>query len=157
MQCDMCGKDVSDYELTNAIIEGTKLRVCDKCSKFGKVLKSPLNSFNRNNDKTPQFKQIKTEPEYEEMIVENYSEIIKSAREKKNIKQEDFANLINEKESLIHKIETGHMEPNIKMARKIEKFLGITLIKEVELGGSINISKDKKFTSLTIGDIIKFK
>ncbi len=62
---------------------------------------------------------------------------------------------INEKESLIHQIETGRFEPNIALTRKLEKFLKIKLIEEHE---EIHKGKTKiKTDKFTIGDFIKVK
>lgn len=153
MACDMCGKEVENSKLFYAKVEGTMLRICDGCTKFGKIVK-------RVEEERVQVKQQarfipKSEEEIEDMIVEDYAQLIKLAREKKGIKQEDFAKQINEKESLIHKIETGHMEPNIKLANKIEQFLGIHLVEEVQLQNHRDHTKKENLNNFTIGDIIK--
>lgn len=147
----MCGQDTQLYK---SDVEGTILNVCKKCSNFGKVI-----SVVKKEIKEEKKKVITREKESEDeiilTIVGGYGEIIKNKREKLGIKQEDFAKKINEKASLMHKIETNHFEPNISLARKIEKVLHVSLI-EIE---SIKPSKldTSKSEGLTIGDFIKVK
>ena len=151
-RCDMCGKDTY---LVIALIEGTELRVSDKCTKFGKIIRKvkapkPVKNIKKSI-------RIKEEPEEEiiERFIDGYGKIIKESREKLKIKQEDFAKRINEKTSLIHGIESEHHEPSIKLAKKIEKFLKIELIEEEKLEGTD--LKHEKAEAFTIGDIIKSK
>ena len=148
-RCDLCGKE---KDLVIALIENTELNVCKNCSKFGKV-KRKANIF------TPiqKSKKIEKEPEEEvtERIIKGYGKLIKDAREKLNLKQEEFAKKINEKVSLIHNIESEHHELSIKLAQKIEKFLKIKLIEETKLENpEFKTTKSERFT---IGDIIKPK
>ena len=93
--------------------------------------------------------------EISEDVVSNYSELIKKAREKKGLKQDDLAKNIAEKESTIHKIETGALKPSFNLARKLELFLGIKLIGISEEKREINLNL--KDNSLTIGDLIKIR
>ena len=145
--CDMCGKET---KLIVALIENTELNVCEKCGKFGKTIRK--DNYIPKTKKTV-IKEI--EEEVIERIVKGYCTLIKEARERINLKQEDFAKKINEKVSLIHNIESGHHEPNIKLAQKIEKFLKIELIEEKKLEKTE--LKTTKSETLTIGDLIKLK
>ena len=144
MQCELCG---SNKTLVKALIEGSTLNVCTDCSKFGKVI---------SQHKIEKIEKIKqTKPEEIEIIIDGYSKLIKNAREKLNLKQEELAKKISEKVSVIHLIETGHLEPNIDLAKKLERFLNIKLIKTIK-----EVSMNKKIiksSTLTIGDIIKMK
>ncbi len=147
--CDMCGKET---RLITSLIEGTELNVCEKCGKFGKTI--------RKENYIPQVKkQRRKEKEIEEetiqRIVKGYGKLIKEAREKINLKQDDFAKKINVKASLIHNTESEHHEPNIKLAQKIEKFLKIKLIEEKTLEKTE--LKTTQSGPLTIGDLIKLK
>ena len=69
--------------------------------------------------------------------------------------QKDLAMKLNEKESIIHSIESGRMEPELSLAMKLETFLKINLIETVDEspGKQAKVSK----TGLTIGDMLKFK
>ena len=149
MQCEMCG---SEKDLVRAKIEGTELKVCRKCSEFGKVLGPVIKEV---EEKKPENIE-EEEPEVVEMVVSNFSEIIRNKREKLRLNQKDFARKLNEKESIIHKIENSSFKPSLSMARKLESLLNIKLIEEY---AETKIKGDKKIEgkSLTIGDLIKIK
>lgn len=154
MPCEMCGQEAPLYK---AEVEGTTLNVCKKCAKYGKILQKPQQKNKKKKEKTTN-KQTKTTPEPEEpvkAIIPDYPQKIKKAREKKGLKQEELAQKINEKNSLIHKLETGHFEPNLKLAQKISQFLNIKLIEKREPQKTkIKKKKEKSSSSLTIGDLI---
>ncbi len=152
--CDMCG---SESNLFRTEIEGTMLNVCKNCSKFGKV-KSAL--LIKENIKKSQKQEFTPRPPISkeqllQKLVDNFSEIIKKKRESLNLKQEEFAKKINEKVSLIQKIESGNFTPSIKFARKIEKFLKITLIEQYTSDKPEFGTSDSP--NFTLGDYIKIK
>lgn len=150
MNCDMCGKESN---LFRTDVEGSTLNLCNECSKFGKVI-SAVRVQVQEKKKESKIESVKDE-EFVLAITSNYGELIKSKREKLGIKQEDFAKKINEKASLIHKIEINQFEPPISLARKIEKFLHVNLIEQQELkAGKLDKAKSEGFT---IGDFIKVK
>jgi len=147
-RCDMCGTETN---LVVATIEGTEMNVCNECGKFGKVIRriqEPRQAPSPIMKKQPEEEKV-------ERVVGGYGKQIKESREKKGLTQEEFAKKINEKVSLIHKIESEHQVPSISLAQKIGKFLGIVLI-EQEKPQEGNFSKSTS-DALTIGDLIKLK
>ena len=146
MQCDICGKEKMLYRVK---VERTVMNVCGECKKFGAEITIPVHSkkFSEENKSFLDTGELET-------IMHDYAKRIKDARESMKLKQEDFAKKINEKESLIHQIETGHFEPSIGLARKLEKFLGIKLIEAVKAD---NIDKKVKNEDdiLTLGHLLK--
>lgn len=152
MQCDMCG---SEKNLVDAIVEGVMMKVCDNCAKYGDVV--PI----RGGEDTPRMPMVKRpapvkdEKEFD-YVLEKYAEMVKKAREKKGLKQEEVAKAIAEKESVIHNIESGHLRPSIKLAKKIGAFLGVNLIVKEEKKLD---KKDINFKDpgVTIGDLLKGK
>jgi len=152
MNCEMCGSETTLYK---TLIEGTELNVCKECAKFGKII-APIRVEVKETKKTEK-KDIPKGPEREiiQVLIQKYGEKIKKAREQLGLKQKDFAKKINEKESLIHNIEIGRFEPNIDLARKIERFLKIKLIEQHE--EVKDRLKKTKTDELTIGDLIKIK
>jgi len=148
--CEICGQDT---DLLQAEIEGMEMSVCSKCTQFGQIKKRP--QIKEQIAQRTFKKSTRSEPHLEmtETIVSDYAQKIRKAREKLGLKQEDFAKRINEKESLLHKMETGSFEPNISLAKKLQKLLNIKLIEKIE---------EKRLTpskisseGLTIGDLIK--
>ncbi len=144
--CDICGRDMN---LVKVKVEDVILNVCKNCSNFGEVIKEEkVRKVIR--------KETKFKNEDIEVIVSDYSKKIKEARESRNLTQKEVGEKLAEKESVIHKIESGNLEPSLELARKIEKFFGIRLIeiyKEEVKKEKINF----KNSGLTIGDLLKMK
>lgn len=142
--CELCGKD---GPVITAVVEGSQMTVCQACGKFGKIIQRPVGIVGRAS--------VVKAPEVSEVVVSEYAQLIRSAREKSGMTQKDFAMKLNEKESVIHKLENGQFVPPISMARKLEKMLHVKLVvveeeEEVEAG-------KKGSGPLTIGDIIASK
>ena len=120
MRCELCGKET---ELFTAVVEGSQMQVCSQCGTHGKVLQRV---------KPPIKRAIVKQEAPTERIVSDYAELIRTARENQGLTQKDFALKITVKESLVHKMETGHYEPPIDLAKKLEKILHIKLITMLE-------------------------
>ena len=149
----MCGKE---DRLFKTEVEGTELSVCKACSKYGKIIAPVRVKVKEERKPEKVIEEVEeTGKDVKFAIVDDYANIIKRAREKLGIKQEDFAKKIGEKESLVHKIETGHFEPSIGLAVKIERFLKIKLIEQYE--ESHIDKKEVESAGFTIGDILKTK
>ncbi len=150
----MCGKPAED--LARALIERVELEVCMDCSKFGKVIAQVRRPSAREQGRQ-WIKKHAQQPKEEkiELIVEDYAELIKKKRESLGLSQKDFAVKINEKESLVHKIETGAFEPPIALAKKLEKILHVKLI-EGHDEKFVN-SRSEKGAGFTLGDFIRLK
>ena len=146
MECELCGKK---EELYNAIIESVELNVCIACSSLGKVVGKIEKKI------TPKIRYNQIIKEEIETIVENYASKIRNSRESMGLNQKEFAIKINEKESVVHKLETGSMKLSLDLARKLEKNLKLKLIEKFQEESYSN--KDISTEDLTIGDLIKFK
>lgn len=151
--CDMCG---SAKDLVKAVIEGAELDVCPNCAKFGKIIVKPQKKFFKNIETRRQTAPVKR-TETIQVIVPNFGQLIKNAREKKGIKQEELAKKIAEKESLVNKIEAGHLKPSISAARKLEQFLNITLIEQHEEKHQPLIKGSERKDTFTMADFVKIK
>ena len=151
--CEMCGSTVS--RLVSAKIEGTIMKVCPNCARYGSQLEPPSQRVNNFTASRP--KRVFVNPDDNRVIVKNYSSVIKNARESKGLKQEQVAKQLNEKESLIHSIESGHLSPSFKTARKLEKFFGIRLIEDIPSlpDESEDALESQGAEPLTMGDLLK--
>ena len=157
MQCEMCGTEAQ--ELFRVDVEGAKLNICKKCSRYGKVLETvrapviPQAKRSVQVSRAPSPKRIDTEVIF--VITPDYPSRLKNAREALGMKQEDLAKKINERETLIHKLETGAIEPNLVLARKLERFLGVKLVEEHQEDSKL-VTPLKK-GDVTLGDFARIK
>ncbi len=140
--CELCGKEGN---LAVAFVEGVRFRVCPNCAKYGKVVQEWIVNNTQN-------KQIRKD-EFIDIVDDDYSKLIREIREKKGLSQHDLANKINEKESLMAKVESGALRPDLKLAKKLEQFLNIKLITTEKMIEAPTLKV--KNGSLTIGDFIK--
>tara|TARA_Y100000310_G_scaffold212686_1_gene213557 strand:+ start:186 stop:647 length:462 start_codon:yes stop_codon:yes gene_type:complete len=151
MNCEICGKTGN---LFRTVIEDAELKVCEICSSLGKVLgKVPV--MYPSKERTTSTITTQNQPEEVELLVENFNDLIKNSRESQGMTQKEFAKKINEKESIVHKIETGSIKPSIQIARKLEKTLNIKLIEKYQ--EEYKSTETKEPEDLTIGDLIKIK
>lgn len=149
LYCDMCG---AEGQLYRTKIEVSFLNVCKNCANYGEVILKVKEPEPKAVIKT-KTQQIE-EQEIFTVIIPNYSSVVKNKREHMNLKQKELAKKIAEKESVIHNIESGHMEPNMDLAKKLEKFLHISLITKYKEQGDFKTTSSE---TLTIGDLIKKK
>ena len=156
MLCELCGKNVDS--LVKAKVEGTVLSVCENCGSFGQIIGriGPPKQLNSNESRKEEHVFVKKE--IIEVVVPDYPQIIRKARETLGLDQENFAAKICERVSIVHKMETGHYVPDLKLAHKLEKMLGIHLIEVTsELHGVANSLNKKESSIMTLGDLMKKK
>lgn len=148
MDCEMCGKRVP--RLSKVRIDGAVLNVCDSCAKYGTPAESirtryPSASSNApvESIKLPQ-KKIVVPPSHPSSkrrrrenfdnleVVPDYAELIREARARLSMTQDELAAQLLEKKNVIANIERGSLLPEIKTARKIERLLHIKLLESEE-------------------------
>lgn len=158
----MCGRK---GELFYMELEGSKLVACRDCVVYGKKLgkviidePSDKQSNKKSFSKASNIKHEVIEKDEEPVIlvVDNYNVLIKNKRERLGLKQGDLAKAINEKESLIQQIEGGKIEPNVKLAEKLEHYLKIKLL-ETYKPQILSSDKSKDKGPVTLGDMVKIK
>ena len=143
MECEICGKEVPEHNPIRAKIEGSVMVVCKECSKLGKIQKAPPKPKFRKQEKS-------------EELIEDFEITVRKAREAKDWSREDLGRKINERVSVITRIETGKMTPDVKLTKKLEKTLNIKLLEKVDnvdLNQFINSSSGER----TLGNIMKIK
>jgi len=128
-ECTLCGKRVAalnKIELEDAIVE-----VCDDCSKFGRVVQraTPAKTYKPMQKAVDLHGILK---EDEPVFASDYGKRVREAREARGLARPDLARKINERESIIRRIERQEMEPDDTLTRKIERFLNIKIKEEYE-------------------------
>jgi putative transcription factor len=179
MSCEICGNDIRGRGI-RVIVEGAKLTVCNDCAELGeRVREEPRGRVTIKNAPTPQGK-VKTTPparqnpppkplpirkakpqasEESQEIVENYREVVKKARG--TMTTDEFAASLNEKATVIQKIETGKLKPTLKLAKRIEKRYRVKLVNQRDAAEDLEdvLWKPEKKSdySPSLGDFIKEK
>ena len=161
MECEICGKPVPENNPIRAKIEGSVMVVCKECSKLGTVQKAPPKPkyLKQNKGKKPantRKRNYSRNDEPSEELIEDFSFEVRKAREAKDWSREDLGKKINERVSVITRIETGKMTPDTKLTKKIEKALNSKLLEKVEnvdLNQFINSSSGER----TLGNVMKIK
>ncbi|MBU5537067.1 MAG: TIGR00270 family protein [Candidatus Aenigmarchaeota archaeon] len=134
--------------MVSARIEGAVIEVCERCSKFGtKVNVSPTYTPIKKTIKVSELGETDLE------LVPDYGRIIARVRESKGLTRYDLAKKINEKESVIKRVEDEELEPDEELIRKIEDFLDIRLREKNET--VVLQRREKKKLPLTVGDVVE--
>lgn len=144
----MCGSDTSSA--TKVKIEGAVLKVCDSCKDLGKEVQT--SSKKKKRKKSSRTRRRGSG----KVLVPDYGEKLKSAREGEQLSIKEVADELNEKESLIKKIEQQDLKPDKSLAAKLSDRFSITLYTNPEVsdyGSSTNNSNSKKATLEDVADI----
>lgn len=130
MQCEICGNTIREAHAIE--LDGALLKVCGGCSRLGRPAREVPSTSSIPKPTAPKStpKPITDSwaPELEEVELRNdYAKVIKQAREKASISQEELAKRMNEKLSVIKHLETGKLKPDDILAKKIEHTMKIQL------------------------------
>lgn len=174
-QCEMCGAEKPS--LTTTKVEGAELELCDECAEFGTEVKtetasststkystssgssgsSGSSSSSSSSGGASSSSSSRRRDLFDEMeeVANDYDQRIREAREGRGISQEDLAQQLNEKASLIRKLERGDVLPSDDVQTKIERELDISLSagggdEDAEWSGGSS-------TTTTLGDVVKRK
>lgn len=153
MICEVCGKNVP--RLRKVLIEGAVMNVCDECARLGVPVEDKKVLKPRVVHNQPQQREQRRQndfPDESEVLVEDYGERVRRARESRNLTLEEAAKKLLEKKNVLSKIERGEMKPDRELIRKLEKFYSIKLTEKVSHEASVSKVKGE---GLTLGDIIK--
>ncbi|MDE1871318.1 MAG: TIGR00270 family protein [Candidatus Micrarchaeota archaeon] len=145
-ECEICGIKAGDIYIVD--VEDVELRVCTKCARGKKVVSQVIErpGFGR--------KRVAEGNEDEPQLIENYGSAIHSAREAMKIPLKVLAEMLNEKETLLLRIEQQRTLPSVELTKKLEKALAIRLMEKGQQGENPGASRGSRDRA-TLGDFIK--
>jgi putative transcription factor len=144
MECEICGAEGAGYII---LVEGAKLSVCRDCSGAGKLLRAPV---------PPRQAAPAHAAKLELEVADGYGRMIAEARKRMGLPLEVLAERINEKHSFLERVEHERTLPDEKLARRLEKELGIKLLQEVSSGAPVDV-KGRQGAGMTLGDILEIE
>ncbi|ELZ48483.1 XRE family transcriptional regulator [Halorubrum coriense DSM 10284] len=172
-QCEMCGAEESS--LTTTKVEGAELELCSSCTDFGTEVRDESTSSGGGKYSTSSSTgksssssgssgsggssggSSRPRDMFDDMdeIATDYDEQIREARESRGLSQEELADQLNEKASLIRKLERGDTLPTDEVQRKLERALDISLVEGQSTDDADWETNDAG--TMTLGDVVKRK
>ena len=173
-QCEMCGAD--EASLTTTKVEGAELELCENCQGFGTTVETQEPSSSTSKYSTSSSSGTsgssggstggstgsggstrRKKDMFDDMdeLAADYDDRIRDGRESQGLTQEELANQLNEKASLIRKLERGDILPSDDVQTKLEKKLGITLTEGTDVDDTEWSSGSGQ--SMTLGDVVERK
>lgn len=180
VQCEMCGAETGSP--TTVKIEGAELQVCDACTDFGTEIRTQESSATSTKYSTGSSSSggstsgadsrtgssssaggassgggSRRSEMFDDVdeLAPDYDDRIRHAREDRGLSQADLANVLNEKASLIRKLERGEMLPSDGIQSKLERELDISLTGETE--GADEWDGGSPAEGYTLGDVVERK
>lgn len=168
LNCDICGRDIGGQAF-KIEVEGAKMLVCHVCQKLGKPYEEermppsqPQHQARSpsvaNAPTLPGKKKIELPTEMDQIdLVEDIPQRVRKYRTKLGLSQEDLAKRVKEKLSVIQKIETGKITPDIRLCRELEHELKVKLLAPRSETEDAPKGQRPPPSEVTLGDIIKIK
>jgi len=173
--CEMCGAPVDRSRIHIVSVEGSTLRVCDKC--YSKIMfrgassitltrRPPQQTMSTRSRLTvrqpPQpsitsSSTVRRRVQYEKYeLVEDYAQRIREARERLGWSHKVLAMKVKESETTIKRIESGKLRPTIELARRLEEVLGIKLLVPA-VDEEISSGSRSASSYVTLGEIVNIR
>jgi TIGR00270 family protein len=167
----MCGAEQAS--LTTTKVEGAELELCNSCTDFGTEVREEPSSSGGSKYSTSSSSGTTSSSSssgssgssggsgrprdmFDDMdeIATDYNDRIRQARESRDLSQEQLADQLNEKASLIRKLERGDTLPTDEIQQKLERALDVSLVEGEEVDEEWETSDAG---TMTLGDVVKRK
>ncbi len=141
MLCEMCGQEVEAIQRVS--VEGSVLRLCAQCARFGTLIDpppvagatAPAPARGRPvvaaTRPTLVRRRLEERDLYQDIgelvLADDWGKRIRVAREARGWKPEELALHLNEKKSIVLKLESGSFHPPDDLVRRIEHLLHVRL------------------------------
>lgn len=161
-ECEICGR-TSNY-INKYKIEGALVKACQECGKFGTKIEEKKPSY-RTNTSFKDSKQAikKTPPKYQKkekpkiILKENYGNLVMDARKKEGLSRKDLAMELNERETLLARLESNDFRPDTRIIEKLERRLLIKLTEQLAVDSPVEFLSSSNSSNLTLGDVVVIK
>lgn len=125
--------------------------MCDSCSDMGETVETKSKKRKKKKKKS----RSRSRQKDTGTLASDYGDRVKQAREGEKLSISEVADELNEKESVIKKIENQDLKPDKSLASKLSKKFGIELYVNPEVADVDTDSGDTR--SATLGDVAEVK
>lgn len=149
VQCELCGSETGAPKTIK--IEGAQLEVCDSCADLGSEVRqstqqssptkystssaptsSTSSSSTSRSSSGESGRTTRGDDLFDSLgnLAQDYDQRIRDAREARGMSQAELADELNEKRSLINRLERAETLPSDAVQSKLERYLEIDLASE---------------------------
>lgn len=181
--CELCGRGMKGRG-RDVTIEGASMTVCLQCAtRFGgqherESSRKPAHAPSRPSWTSGNEQHSSSRPRHsqsarigakqihrprgpvtldEMMLIEDYAQVIRTARQRLKLSQDELAQKVGERISTLQSIEAGRLKPTKKTIRGLERELGISLLEAISTASTRTYQPESSDRSATLGDIVKIK
>jgi putative transcription factor len=90
-------------------------------------------------------------------LAEGLAQVVRQARERAGLTHEELGKRINERVSVLQRVETGKFQPDNALARKLEHALGVKILVSASVSVVTDQSVTKQPIEPTLGDVVSIK
>jgi putative transcription factor len=168
-RCELCGSDVDS--LTTVKVSSAEMDVCSSCEGHGTVVEDQENeqteteskystdgnsstsqSTNSGGSSSESSGRYRDDSEEFTALPPDYGDRVQQAREDAGLSRQELARQLQEKESLIRRVENNETQPTKDLQSRIENKLDLSL---ADSGADTDFDTDSSSTGLTIGDVVE--
>lgn len=155
MYCEICGRPI-EGEPIPVEVDKAVLYVCRSCAaQYGKRVTQRLPQAVAQKKPAPR-PAAPRPPPLEVELVENFGAVIRRARENLGLSREALAAMLGVKETVLRRIEAGQLQPDLALAKRLERALGVRLLVEAAEEG-VAKSGGKVERGLTLGEVAEIR
>lgn len=157
-RCEMCG--TKESSLTTIKTSQAQLDVCESCEDLGTTVETENDTPDQNtkysttNSSSSETKSRSTQSTDEgDNLRMDYGEVIRSARERRDLSVTELAREMNEKASHLRGIENEERQPTQQLQTQLESKLDISLSADSE---DVDDYESDNVSGTTLGDVVEF-
>lgn len=134
LYCELCGAEITGKGVP-ITVENITVNVCQPCSKHGRQHIASKASKAGRDDRGSRRREREKRPEEVfniklPSVADNYIKLVKDARTRLGLSQDELAKKIGEQVQVVELIERGKFKPGEDLARKLQEALAISLFEE---------------------------
>ncbi|MCL4373813.1 MAG: multiprotein bridging factor aMBF1 [Candidatus Marsarchaeota archaeon] len=149
-ECELCGRKIEHAYVIE--VEGVELRVCSDCATGKHIISEPKEAKQQNQAQM-RHAQKKSSDDYE--LVDGYGSMIRNAREAMKLPLKVLAEMLNEKETLLLRIEEQKTQPSVELVKKLEKALSIKLHSAEQTNAGASAQRGSASNEASIGEFLQ--
>lgn len=147
--CELCGNETTS--LTKVKIEGAEVKTCDSCAQMGEEVNTGTSKPRKKKTES----KSRTRGRDTDTLAPDYGDRVRVAREEKKLSLAEVSDDLNEKESVIRKVENQDLKPEKSLASKLSRKFGVDLYVNPEVSNVDDSTSDSR--SATLGDVAEVK